>query len=340
MGRQFSEYLYDRVIAMRNGRYKQKDIAKFFGISQGTVSKIMKRNRDTGRPTPRQRSGRPRKTTAREDRSLLRLCRNDRMKPASRLRMEWVRHRNVPVTRKLVNNRLFKAGLPARRPLRKPNLLPRHRRARLQWVRRHRNWHVAHWEHVIFSDEVRFLLYRQDGRIKVRRQVGEALREDCILPRVQGGGGGVTFWGAFHSRRKCELYVLDGHMNQDQYIHVLDTVLLPFARQDFRANFVYQDDNATAHRARRVVQFLDNENVERMEWPALSPDMNPIENLWADMSRMLGDMDNQPTNLAELTQAVIACWRDIPQETLRHYVEGMPRRVRALQLARGGHTKY
>ena len=129
-------------------------------------------------------------------------------------------------------------------------------------------------------------------------------------------------------------------MNQDQYIHVLETIMLPFARRDFQANFVFQDDNATAHRARRVAAFLENENVECMEWPAVSPDMNPIEHL-AEISRMLGNMDNPPTTVAELREAVVTCWRDILQENLRTLVWGMPRRARALcRVARGGHTKY
>ena len=94
-------------------------------------------------------------------------------------------------------------------------------------------------------------------------------------------------------------------MNQDQYLHVLDTVMLPFARRDFGNNFVIRDDNTTAHRARRVREFLENENVEHLDWPALSPDMNPIENLRAEVSRRLGNMDNQPITLQELRHALI-----------------------------------
>ncbi len=60
--------------------------------------------------------------------------------------------------------------------------------------------------------------------------------------------------------------MLQGHMNQEQYLHVLDTIWLPFAQRDFQANFVFQDDNTTANRARRVMEFLNNENVEHLDW--------------------------------------------------------------------------
>ena len=340
MRRQLSADLCNRIVGMRQAGSSQKDIAQVFRITQGSVSKILKRHRETGLTTPRPRSGRPKKTTARHDRYLLRLCRNSRTKPSSQLRADWIRFTNVPVTTRLVNYRLLNAGYLARRPVRKPLLQRRHRQARFVWARGHLNWRDGHWQHVVFSDESRFLLYRQDGRVRVRRQAHEALLDECVLPRVQAGGGGVTIWGAFHSRGKSELHVLDGNMDQYQYIRVLETKMLPFARRDFQANFVFQDDNAPAHRARRVMDFLENENVQHMDWPAMSPDLNPIENLWSEISRGLNNMDNPPTNVAELTQAVVDIWRDIPDQKLSTLVLSMPRRLRAVYNARGGHTKY
>jgi transposase len=73
---------------------KQKVIVQALGIAQGTVSKVLKRNRETGVRTPRARPGRPRKTTEREDCYLLRLCRNWRTKSANTLRAEWLRFTN------------------------------------------------------------------------------------------------------------------------------------------------------------------------------------------------------------------------------------------------------
>ena len=171
---------------------KQKIIAQALVIAQGTVSEGLKRNRETRVPTPRARPGRLRKTTGREDHYLLCLCRNGRTKSANTLRAEWLRFTNTPVSRTLVKMRLIRAGYFARRPLKKRLLLQRHRQARMDWARKHLRWLPGHWQHVIFSDESRFLLYRIDGRIRVRRHQHEAYNEDCIVPRVHSGGGGVT----------------------------------------------------------------------------------------------------------------------------------------------------
>jgi len=166
---------------------KQKVIAQAFGIAQGTYSKVLKRNRETGVPTPRARPGRTRKTTESEDHYLLRLCRNGRTKSANTLRFEWLRFTNTHVSRMLVNLRLIRAGYFARRPLNKPLLLQKHRQARPDWAKNHFRWRPGHWQHDIFSDESKFLLYRIDGRIRVRRQQHEAHNEDYIVPRVQAG---------------------------------------------------------------------------------------------------------------------------------------------------------
>ncbi len=68
-------------------------------------------------------------------------------------------------------------------------------------------------------------------------------------------------------------------MDQYQYIRVLENKMLPFARRDFQANFVFQDDSAPAHRARCVMGFLTNDNVQHMDWLAVTgfePDREPF----------------------------------------------------------------
>ena len=215
-----------------------------------------------------------------------------------------------------------------------------HRQRRLEWARGHRNLLLGHWRHVVFSDESRFLLYRNDGRIRVRRQVHEAYSDDCIVPRVQAGGGGLTVWAAFHSGGKTALVVLDGNLNQHKYRTILEETLIPFARQSFGANLVFQDDNAGPHRARMIDNFLETNGIQRLEWPAMSPDMNPIENLWAELTRQLDNLQQQPSTIRKLRQALDVAWQAIPVQTLENLVNSMPRRVQALITARGSHTKY
>jgi len=122
-------------------------------------------------------------------------------------------------------------------------------------------------------------------------------------------------WGVFHHGGKCDLHIVDGNLDQYQYLQIPEARLLPFARLTFGHNFVYQNDKARSHIARRVVNFMETEGTEHMEWPAVYMDMNPIDNIWSDVTRTIDASANQPTNLAELRQAVIDAWQALTLHT-------------------------
>jgi hypothetical protein len=81
----------------------------------------------------------------------------------------------------------------------------------------------------------------------VRRQQGERFREDCFVGTVMAGGSSVHVWGGIHHGGKTDLVVLQNAVNDDRYRQLLQTELIPYARQWFRRN-----DNAPPHRARVV----------------------------------------------------------------------------------------
>ena len=147
-------------------------------------------------------------------------------------------------------------------------------------------------------------------------------------------------WGAIHEGVRSELVMVDEAMNQHRYIQILRNQTLPWATGVFGHNFVYVQDNAPPHTARYTAAFLDQQDVEVMDWPARSPDMNPIEHVWDHMSVWIRDMDDPPSTVAELNNAVHQAWAAVRPGRVRTQVESMPRRVRALLAARGGHTGY
>ncbi len=330
----------ERVVALRQEGYKQSDIADVVGISQSTVCKILKRQREAGNVRPRKPPGRPRLTTRRDDRQLLNLCRRNRKMPTSRLRRLWRRHHGINVSRSTVNRRLLQHGYRARRLTKCPRLAVRHRVARLRWAREHRRLHPGHWRHVVFTDESRYILDRTDGRQRVRRLPGENLRDDCIHETTQGGGGSVMIWAGIHYEGKTPLVVPDGNVNAVVYRDILEYHCLPHARRVYGHNFRLQDDNARPHRAAAVREFLEAEGVEQLPWPACSPDMNPIEHAWDALGRAINDRDVIPQTLQELADALREEWDAMPVDVVNKLVDSMPRRLDALIRARGGHTRY
>ena len=184
------------------------------------------------------------------------MVRQDRFLSARALTARMRNLYGMRAGRTTVNNRLLSRGYRAYRPTTKPLLTANHRRLRLEWAQRWRNLTVAHWQHVIFGDESRFQLYPVDGRLRVRRLPGERFRPGCQAHRVQAGGGSVHVWGAFHNSAKSPLVLPDGYLTGVLYRGILQNTLVPFARHYFGDNYRYQDDNATPHRARVVLDFL------------------------------------------------------------------------------------
>jgi hypothetical protein len=201
-------------------------------------------------------------------------------------------------------------------------------------------WDHRQWRHCIFSDESRFSLYHSDGRVRVRRRQGERLIDACVQLTDGNRRPSVMVWGAIHHGGRSELVVVDGPLNRHGYIQILRDQMLPWATGVFGRNFVYVQDNAPPHTARDTAAFLDQQDVEVMDWPARSPDMNPIEHVWDQMSVWIRDMDDPPSTVAELQNAVRQAWAAVRPGRVRTLVESMPRRVRALMAARGGHTRY
>ena len=89
------------------------------------------------------------------------------------------------------------------------------------------------------------MLYQIDGGIRVHRQQNEAYNEDCIVPRVQAGG--VTIWCAFHHGGKCDGHIVDGNLDQNQYLHILEEKLLSFARLTFGHNLCTMMTSQSSH---------------------------------------------------------------------------------------------
>ena len=312
-------------------------IAAGVGLTRATVNRILKRHAATGSLVPGKSSGAPRKTTPRQDRALVR---QDRFLSARALTARMRNLYGMRADRTTVNNRLLSRGYRAYRPTTKPLLTANHRRLPLEWAQRWRNLTVAHWQHVIFGDESRFQLYPVDGRLRVRHLPGERFRPGCQAHRVQAGGVSVHVWGAFHNSAKSPLVLPDGYLTGVLYRGILQNTLVPFPRHYFGDSYRYQDDNATPHRARVVLDFLQQGNVTKMEQPPRSPDCNPIEHLWDELGRAISSMDNPPQNLDELRQALLDKWAQIPVQRLQRLVASMPRRLAAIIAARGGNTRY
>ena len=106
-------------------------------------------------------------------------------------------------------------------------------------------------------------------------------------------------------------------------------------------------DNAPIHGAGVVQEALEEVAFEVLDWPAYSPDLNPIENLWHILKErihhqnpLLATLNSNAASLEALVRAANTVWDQITQEEVNALVDSMPRRIAALEKARGWYTKY
>ncbi|GFU69390.1 transposable element Tcb1 transposase [Trichonephila clavipes] len=223
----------------------------------------------------------------------------NRRTTAQQVAIQFLAASGKQISRKTVARRLRVGGLYARRPVVCVPLTRQLRTARLQWCEHH-NWTEQEWASVLYSDESRFSLSSDCRRQLIWRESGTAYRPE-------------------------------------RYI---DEVLLPHVRL-FRGavddKFVFMDDNATCHRTLAVHNCLDSEGIHRLVWPARSPDLNPIENVWDALGRQVSGRNYPPTNKNTLIRALTEEWDKLPQQLLDNVVQSMVRRVKCCITLHGGH---
>ena len=103
--------------------------------------------------------------------------------------------------------------------------------------------------------------------------------------------------------------------------------------------FLFRHDNAPVHKARYIQKWFAEIGVEELDWPAQSPDLNPIEHHWDELEPRLRARPNRPTSVPDLANALVAEWKPVPAAMFQ-LVESLPRRVEAVIAAKGGPTAY
>lgn len=317
-----------------------REVARRLAVSLSVIQRLRDRFANTGSVREPRRSGRPRMTTRQQDRYIVLTALRNRTVTATTLRGQLRTASNVNVSDQTIRNRLHEANLRSRRPVVRCPLTQAHRAARLAWARRHLRWPRQQWSRVLFTDESRFSLDFNDGRIRVWRRVREGLNDGVVREHDRYGGGSLMVWGGISTHHRTPLHRVHGTLTGVTYRDdILGPIALP-ALQAIGPGAILQDDNARPHRARAVNDYLQHQHVTRMDWPARSPDMSPIEHLWDVLGRRVRANHPPAVDLNALFLQLQQEWQAIPQNTIRRLVDSMRQRCLDCSHSNGGHTRY
>lgn len=143
-------------------------------------------------------------------------------------------------------------------------------------------------------------------------------------------------WGAFCGDGCLEIQFVSCKMNSTDYVKTLEMSLLPFIAQNPLKNYIFQQDNAAIHNNRFTKNWFSSKNITVLEWPACSPDVNPMENIWGILSNRVYSGNRQYENLNLLKNSICHEWSNIDQNLINTLVESMTSRIFNLIKNKGG----
>ena len=191
-----------------------------------------------------------------------------------------------------------------------------HRKKRLDFALKHREWTVDDWKRVIWSDETKINRIGSDGKQWVWKQVGEGLIEREVQGTVKFGGGNIMVWGCMGWEGVRILSEIEGIMNKHQYVDILSHGV-PESRQKLGLtgdNFYFKQDNDPKHTSTHAFNWFEDQNINLPDWMAQSPDLNLIEHLWNHLKKQLKKYDTHPKGVHELWTRAAEEWDNITPE--------------------------
>jgi transposase len=326
----------DIVAKYEAGGYSGRLLAKLHQTTEFTVRSTIRRWRETGSLNYRSRIQNVKCTPVLRA-QVKRMAKNKRFKSTRRV-ANALKAKGTSVSHMSVHRMLRTRGLrPYRRPP-KPRQLPGDKARRLRWCRAERN---RTWDNTWFADEKHFYLHPRPNR-----------KNDIVWTddpaSVEPAGADkyafrISVYGAFSKRGVSKLFTFTETNNGALMKKILNKTLIPAIKATEHDDDVwYLHDNDSKCQAKIVTSVLDANDIHRGrtgEFPARSPDFNPIENAWGTLASRVNEL--QPKDPHALRRAVVVAWRQVMTPEYRAALsDSMKSRIKAVLRARGAPTRY
>lgn len=328
-----------KIIGLRRRKLAYSKIAETLKVSLKTIKKYAALNNLGGKL---KKAGRPKKLNPDELKSLGKKFAKNKVKSLAE-GVTYIQKRfKTKVCRQTIANNLKKMKIKCLRKKKKPLLTERHKGKRLDFAEEFKDFTIDDWKRVIWSDESKFCLINSNNVEYCWIKKGDDLKDEHVQGTLKFGGGSVMVWGCITAKGKGELIRIDGIMDAAKYIEILrDGLLRTYEKYELPIReYIFMQDNDPKHTAKITKRWLEDYNINVMKWPAQSPDMNPIENLWGILDKKLRKRSVKPRNNNELFEFLKEEWLNIPDETIRKLYLSMPERVGELRRKKGSYTKW
>jgi len=329
----------DILSSLQNDNLTIRKVALKHKVSRGAVWKIRKihlpdHNLSVG--------GRPQKLLPQNKHYCIRAVTSGKIKSAMEVQKDLEINLDIKVDESTVRRVLKDAGLQAMKKEKRPKLSVKNIKERLKFARYYKNWTIEDWKSVIWSDETKINRFCSDGYSWCWVSDKNNLQEHQISQTVKYGGGSIMIWGCMTAYGPGYMCQIERTLDQNLYISILDDYLLPTLRwYKLRSrDVVFQQDNDPKHNAKSVQEWLGRKKFEKLVWPAQSPDINPIEHLWAIIKRQLNEYETPPNGMRQLWERIQKIWWNIDKDICINLIKSMLDRIEAVLKAKGKWIDY
>ena len=205
---------------------------------------------------------------------------------------------------------------------------------RRQWAIDYGTWTQNMWSKVIFSDESSIQL-RPTRRVYVRRPRNDYFKMKYTIKTVKYGSKSIMVWGAIKENGERILIRFLKNADSVEYQRVLNEGLFNV----YDSMNIFQQDGAPCHRSASTLEYLNKKNVCFIsDWPPQSPDINIIENMWAELKRRVFNHDIK--NVDQLWELCVTEWQNIPNEYIKTLYDSIPNRLLCIRINNGANTPH
>ena len=351
-------------LQMKKAKVKTKDICQELDIPKNTFNDWLRAAKAAGtwsdapgevsRPAPRKKdpgSGTKKKILEQTKLKMKRLVKKDPFVTAKEIKTKITALEDISTRH--VNRILSKdLGLKSFVAPKKPVLTPDQIEYRHDWGHYHQNRTKRWWNTILFSDETHVEIWRDTYRNRrVRRSVEDDKLDPKFTRKTTKHPLKLMVWGCMGGGKLGDLVIVpdkdeEGNKrsqkrcNQYTYRDILEEHLRPSMARTGTKRFV--QDNASCHTAKSMKSwFKENNDIEVIDWPPQSADMNPIENAWDLLKYEMGKLPTA-TSREQLKERIMEAWANLGKrkDVIKNLCDSMPRRIEALVKAEGGNTKY
>jgi transposase len=324
-----TEDLYKQIVELHNNEgLKGRAIADKLNVGKSTVYRHLASFRKSVPVENMRPYCRPPKITPKQRSALGQLVARQDVPTSKQVTAELSATTGVTVTPRTVRRHLSEMGYKSSVPRTVPLLTSQQKQKRIDWCKEHQGFD---WKKVWFSDET----YIEVNHTSTPVWHKKGQRPTVAKPKFRVK---IMCWGAVSTRFKSKLAIVHGTMTAQRYIETLQGYLLGENSRFIKTRAVFQQDGASCHTAKLSRDFFSSTGIDVLPWPSNSPDLNPIENVWAVLKQNVEKRSVKTKD--DLIRVVQEEWDRLSMDFIKKTIDSMENRLSQVIKNKGKKCEY